>query len=229
MRLLALLLVCVSTLAHAADVRVENLRMWPSPERTRLVFDVSGPVEHRVFTLQGPERVVVDLSEAVLARPLSQPDAEDRAVARVRSAMRESGDLRIVLDLKRAVRPKSFLLKPNDTYGHRLVLDLYGGPGRKPVDVAARTGPSGLRDVVIAIDAGHGGEDPGAIGPRGTREKEVVLAIARRLERLLEAEQGMRPVMVRTGDYYLRLRKRILNNEERQKDQKRRDKMLENS
>ncbi len=217
MRLLVLLLVFVSALAQAAQVRVENLRMWPSPERTRLVFDVTRPAEHRVFTLQGPDRVVVDLADAVLARPLPQPAADDRAVARVRSAMRENGDLRIVLDLKRQVRPKSFLLKPNATYGHRLVLDLYGGPGR-PVAKPSAAARDGRRDVVIAIDAGHGGEDPGAIGRGGTYEKDVVLAIARRLESMLKAEQGMRPVMVRTGDYYLRLRKRIRIAREHQAD-----------
>lgn len=218
MPLLILMLAFVSTLAQAAEVRVENLRMWPSPDRTRLVFDISGPVDHRVFSLQGPERVVVDLSSAELARPLPQPEADDRALAGVRSAVRQNGDLRIVLDLKQAVRPKSFLLKPNAAYGHRLVLDLYGGPGRPVAAERNPAGPNGLRDVVIAIDAGHGGEDPGAIGRLGTREKDVVLGIARRLKRMLDQERGMRPVMVRTGDYYLRLRKRIQIAREHQAD-----------
>ena len=205
-----ILLVLIAATGQAAPVAVQNLRMWQAPDETRLVFDIAAPVEHTVFTLTSPDRVVIDLKNASLSRPLAQPTVEDKVLAEIRSAVRPNGDLRVVLDLKTRVRPKSFLLRPNRSYGHRLVLDLRKGDGRVlPRKASAWQGRGKLRDVVVAIDAGHGGEDPGATGRRGTREKDVVLAIARELERQMMREPGMRPVMVRTGDYYIRLRKRI--------------------
>src|SRR5690606_1194760 len=101
-----------------------------------------------------------------------------------------------------AAKPKSFMLRPSGNYGHRLVVDLFPEHARAttPPAPAAR---DGLRDLVIAIDAGHGGDDPGAIGPGGAREKDVVLAIAKRLASLVEAEYGMRPLLVRDGDIYV--------------------------
>ena len=205
-----ILLMLIAAAGHAAPVAVQNLRMWQAPDETRLVFDIAAPVEHTVFTLASPDRVVIDLKNASLSRPLAQPTVEDKVLAEIRSAVRPNGDLRVVLDLKTRVRPKSFLLRPNRSYGHRLVLDLRKGDGRvSPRRASAWQGRGKLRDVVVAIDAGHGGEDPGATGRRGTREKDVVLAIARELERQMKREPGMRPVMVRTGDYYIRLRKRI--------------------
>ena len=220
MRALSLMLLMLAAVAVQAATTVEGLRMWPSPERARLVFEISRPVEHRVFTLADPDRVVVDLADTALGEPLPQPAAGDVSLERIRSAVRHKGDLRVVLDLKHKVRPKSFLLKPSDGYGHRLVLDLYPetAGARRPSPVK-RVEPSGrLRDVVIAIDAGHGGEDPGAVGRRGTKEKDVVLEIAKELARLLEEERGMRPLLTRTGDYYLRLRKRIERAREHQAD-----------
>jgi N-acetylmuramoyl-L-alanine amidase len=111
--------------------------------------------------------------------------------------------------MKARVRPKSFLLKPNNAYGHRLVIDLFHQGKKSTQSKVERQVARGQRDVVVAIDAGHGGEDPGAKGHRGTREKDIVLAIARKLEKLVNAEPGMRAVMIRDGDYYLSLRKRI--------------------
>ncbi len=204
-----LLFVFLAT-SHAASVDVQNLRMWQAPGETRLVFDIAAPVKHTVFTLTSPDRVVIDLKNASLSRPLTQPADDDKVLAEIRTAVRPNGDLRVVLDLKTRVRPKSFLLRPNRSYGHRLVMDLLKSEGRA---ASRRTSawPRGgrLRDVVIAIDAGHGGEDPGATGRRGAREKDVVFAIAKELQRQMRREPGMRPVMVRKGDYYVRLRKRI--------------------
>jgi len=219
MRFLCILLLLTASVAQATT-RVEGLRMWPSPERARLVFDISAPLEHRVFTLADPHRVVVDLAGATLAKPLEQPAADDRSLQRIRSAVRKKGDLRIVLDLKAKMRPKTFLLQPSDNYGHRLVLDLYPSDGGAASASTVKRIDQGkaLRDVVIAIDAGHGGEDPGAIGPRGTREKDVVFEIARELERAIAAERGMRPVLTRTGDYFLSLRKRMERARQHQAD-----------
>ncbi|MCP4041890.1 MAG: AMIN domain-containing protein [Gammaproteobacteria bacterium] len=214
MRLLTIFLLSIlAAVGNAAQIQVENLRMWPAPAKTRLVFDISAPVEHRVFTLIVPDRVVIDLKGAVLKRDLSQPKPDDRVISGLRSAVRKNGDLRVVLDLKSRVRARSFLLRPNRSYGHRLVLDLDAGSSvgerRPPPAVGQQERMTKLRDVVIAIDPGHGGEDPGAIGGKGTREKDVVLAIGRNLKRLIQRERGMSPIMIRKGDYYLRLRKRI--------------------
>ncbi len=213
MRFLAsviVLLVCVCARAGAADV--QNLRMWPAPDHTRVVFDISGPFEYRLFILDNPNRVVIDLKGASLDRSRVDLSQTDERIARIRSAPRDEHDLRVVLDLTDAFKAKSFLLTPNDSYGHRLVIDLYPGndtsePTMKDV---VETAPIGeLRDVVIAIDPGHGGEDPGAIGPTKTREKDITLTVAKRLKALIDAERGMRAVLVRTGDYYVGLRKRM--------------------
>ena len=119
-------------------------------------------------------------------------------------------DLRVVLDLEHAVKPKSFALRPNDEYGHRLVIDLNHDSASEGKRVTRSAVPQGkAREIVIAIDAGHGGEDPGALGPKGTREKDVVLAIARKLEALLKKEPGLRPVLIRDGDYYIGLSQRV--------------------
>jgi len=130
----------------------------------------------------------------------------------LRSGSRNKGDLRLVLDLVSPVKPKSFVLKPNDQYGHRLVIDLFNAgkvKKREPKTVKAVTRPTKLRDLVIAVDAGHGGDDPGARGRKGTREKDVVLGIARKLAAKINKEPGMKAVLVRDGDYYIGLRKRI--------------------
>ena len=209
--LVVLLLLLGAAGQAAAGVRVEGVRMWPAPDNTRLVFDLSGPVEHRVFTLRNPDRLVIDLEDTRLARPVPRFDFGPSLLRGIRHAPRGGGALRVVLDLKRPVRPKSFVLRPNREYGHRLVIDLHDSraAAQKPVPVRHAPRPDRPRELVIAIDPGHGGEDPGAIGRRGTREKDVVLAVARRLKRLIDAEYGMRAVLIRTGDYYVGLRKRV--------------------
>lgn len=190
-----------------ASVAIENSRLWRAPDHTRLVLDLAGPVEHRIFTLEDPNRLVIDISKAKLSTRFDRLNLKTSPIREVRSAPRDNGDLRIVLDLTEAVRPRSFLLGRNEQYGDRLVIDLYdiGLVVEKTVQDVV---PDGGRDIVIAIDAGHGGEDPGAIGHGNLYEKNVVLAISRELTRLLDAQQGYRAVMVRTGDYYLPLQAR---------------------
>ena len=205
--LVATVLCLVAGLVGAAEV--EGLRIWSGPESTRLVLDLSTPVEHRVFSLKDPNRVVVDLSDAKLRS--GAPQAQARGYVKgVRSAPREGGGLRVVFDLKQRVRPQSFALPPNETYGHRLVIDLKPPvpAGRVVKRVERSTSPSG-RELVIAIDPGHGGEDPGATGRRGIREKDVVLGISKRLARQVDAEPGMRAALIRSGDYFLPLRARM--------------------
>ncbi|WP_355660259.1 N-acetylmuramoyl-L-alanine amidase [Halomonas salifodinae] len=217
---------------------VDNLRLWAAPDHARLVFDLSAPAEANVFTLENPRRLVIDLPSSRLAADPARLDLTGSAISAVRSGVRDGDGLRIVLDLEREVAPRHFSLAPNDQYGHRLVVDLeYPGESavEDPIDpieamireqeMAARAGeapavdesavalqqaqPHPRRDIIIAIDPGHGGEDPGAIGPAGTREKDVVLQIGRRLQRLVDETPGFRAVMIRDGDYYVGLRQRI--------------------
>ncbi len=200
-----------------AGADFQSVRLWAAPDHTRVVFDTSGPVTHNIFTLQNPARLVIDVPAAKV--PASVPDlaASGGLVKGIRTAQNTPDVLRIVLDLKQSVKPRSFNLVPNDQYGHRLVIDLYeatpgpasGTAARPVVNQDVDNQAAQLRDLVIAIDAGHGGDDPGAIGRRKTREKDVVLAIARRLAALVEKEPGMRPVLIREGDYYIGLRQRI--------------------
>ncbi|UCC56749.1 MAG: N-acetylmuramoyl-L-alanine amidase [Gammaproteobacteria bacterium] len=203
-------------LALAAPAEVQGLRLWAAPDHTRVVFDISDPLSHKMFSLHNPERLVIDIPNAIAAAGLAIPDKRVGIVKGVRTGKRGKGQLRLVLDLTQAVRPHSFTLKPGGQHGHRLVVDLHD-PAVKQQPVAqssAQGRPAGrktkqLRDLVIAIDAGHGGEDPGATGRGGTREKDVVLSIARKLAALIEREPGMRPVLTRQGDYYIGLRQRI--------------------
>nr|WP_201765179.1 N-acetylmuramoyl-L-alanine amidase [Pseudomonas sp. P818] len=211
----------------ASDVR--SVRLWRAPDNTRLVFDLSGPVQHSVFTLSAPDRIVIDVTGAKLATSLDQLSLANTPITGVRSAQRSAEELRVVIDLSAPVSPKSFTLAPNQQYGHRLVVDLFdqgsAPPAAQTPSVAASAPPvpvtptqpppkltpvpNGKRDIVVAIDAGHGGEDPGALSPvKGQYEKNVTLAIARELQRQINAEKGFRGELVRTGDYFIPLRKR---------------------
>ncbi len=184
--------------------RVDGLRIWAGPDKTRAVLDLSGAVEYRLFTLKNPDRVVIDLNHARLERALPQPSSDAAFLTGVRSGRRAESDLRVVFELSQAARPQSFLLAPAAQYGHRLVVDLYPRARRdSATGPVKQVDPGAEREVVVAIDAGHGGEDPGAVGPSGVREKDVVLKIARHLQALLDGRPGMRAVLVRDGDYYI--------------------------
>lgn len=201
-------LLAAAAAAQASSVAVQNLRLWHAPDHSRLVFDLSGPLEHRLFTLADPPRLVVDLKHASLEGELPAAADLGARLAAVRAGQPEAGVLRFVLELKRELHPRSFVLKPAGPYGHRLVIDLYDAAAREPLETKPAM-PSPPREFVVAIDAGHGGEDPGAIGRRyRTREKDVTLAIARELYRLVAATEGMRAVLIRDGDYFIPLRGR---------------------
>jgi N-acetylmuramoyl-L-alanine amidase len=206
-RILLLFLLALSLPAFAAEV--SNLRVWTDPDKTRAVLDLSEPAEYQLFTLQNPHRVVIDLQSARLNSAFQPDSIQSGVISAVRHGKPEGGTLRIVLDLNESAQMKSFILAPTGEYGHRLVVDLFGGSGQQSATVkrvADVQKPN--RDVVIAIDAGHGGEDPGASGPKKTREKHVVLAIARELKKQIDAEPGMRGLLVRDGDYYIAHRQR---------------------
>jgi len=211
-RLILLFSLAVTLLPNIlAAAEVRGLRMWPAPDNTRLVFDLNAPVEHSLFVLSNPNRIVIDLKNTKVRGALPSATYNESRIKGLRYAKRGKNGLRVVLDLKNAVKPKSFVLKPHGAYGHRLVVDLFDAAKSKKVVVKRpvyKTRKT-ARDLIIAIDAGHGGEDPGAIGQRGTREKDVVLKIAKELEKLIKRERGMKPLMIRTGDYYIGLKQRV--------------------
>ncbi len=200
----------IAGLAHAASSRVEALRVWDGPDATRAVFDVSGPLDYKVFALENPDRLVLDLKGASLASGFAP--GETRGLLQGVRTGSQGDDLRVVFDLAGKVRPKSFLLPPAEGMGHRLVVDLQPAADTVRAEPVVRTVeqavPSDQRELVIAIDAGHGGEDPGALGPKGTREKNITLAVARQLAELIDAEPGMRAVLIRDGDYFIALPQR---------------------
>lgn len=201
----ALFLAAFSGTVSAATL--ETVRMHEAPDYTRVVLDVSSDVSYDLFTLDNPKRVVIDLANT---RADAGFDPELVALARkrvrgVRGSARGS-DYRIVLDVTGSPTPKSFTLAPVAPYGHRLVVDLHSEAAVKRPSFVPK--PEGKRDVIVAVDAGHGGEDPGALGPGKVLEKDVVMKIARRLEQKLNRAEGYRAVMIRTGDYYLAHRKR---------------------
>jgi len=215
------LLLCAAWLIPAAAVAsdIRDLRVWRSPDYTRVVIDLDSHVEYSVFVLDNPHRVVIDVNDARMLADVAQVDLQDSPVKSVRSALRNQRDTRIVLDMDGPVNPSSFTLPPNDEFGDRLVVDLYDlgaeSPARPaeiaPVSPAERqtVASSTQRNIVVAIDAGHGGDDPGAIGYDGRiREKDVALAISRAVFERLKGIPGYEPVMIRQGDYYVRLQQR---------------------
>jgi N-acetylmuramoyl-L-alanine amidase len=205
-----LALLCVLLLAlPAGAVQVRDLRLWRAPDHTRLVLDLSGPAAHRLLVLKSPDRVVIDVEDTVLGASYDDLPLENTPIAALRSGVRDGSDLRLVLDLREPVSPRSFALKATERAADRLVIDLYDQRDREAAPtVKKRASSEARRDIVVAIDAGHGGEDPGALGPGRLREKVVVLEIARELERLFERESGFRPTLIRSGDYYVSLRGR---------------------
>ncbi|MDX1509136.1 MAG: N-acetylmuramoyl-L-alanine amidase [Woeseiaceae bacterium] len=208
LRLLSAALLCLAAATAQAGTTVENIRIWSESGKTRVVLDLSTPADHSIFTLRGPDRLVIDLKDSRLADRLGQMPTGTGSVRSIRSGLRANGQLRVVLDLNESVRSRSFTAGPNSQYGDRLVIDLTRTGNLQPVKRASEGYKPG-RDIVIAIDPGHGGHDPGAIGKARTREKDVVLAISRTLAQRIDAEPGMKAVLIRDGDYYVDYRKRM--------------------
>lgn len=206
----------------AKPVTVKDVRIWAGPDGTRLVFDLSEPAEHNVLTLENPDRVVVDIPAATLESERVLPEGQG-FVKQLRAGAQPNGDLRVVVDLTGPAQPKTFTVGPQQSYGHRLVLDLTPGKGTvaaapsQPSVVKAAADAHG-RDIVIAIDAGHGGVDPGSIGKRGTYEKHVTLAIAKRLKDRIDREPGMRAILTRDNDTFVEHRERIARARRQQAD-----------
>jgi N-acetylmuramoyl-L-alanine amidase len=191
--------------------QIRNARLWRSDDKLRLVFDLSGPVQYKTFSLSAPERLIIDLSGANLSGDFSQLALSNTVIRSIRSGQFGVGDTRIVLDLSGPVQLASFLLPPQDGQGHRLVLDLKTAA---PLQMAAAPEASidkahPKRDIIVVVDPGHGGKDPGAVGAKGEREKDVVLSIAQLLAKRLKREKGFDVKLVRNDDFFVPLRKRV--------------------
>ena len=250
--------------AHAADTLVSSTRVWPAPDYTRVTIESQQPIRHKLFNLDNPDRLVLDLEDVALNAAVTdiagKISAEDPYIKGVRAGRFKPGTIRLVFDLKAKVKPEAFALAPIAGYGHRLVLDIYPltppdpllaflkrresgqpetpattpapapaltptpelaapevgpppvvakseTPAPKPAARAAR--PASERLITIAIDPGHGGEDPGARGRSGTLEKNVTLSIAQKLKERIETEPNMRAVLTRDGDFFIPLHMRV--------------------
>ncbi|EKO3911215.1 N-acetylmuramoyl-L-alanine amidase [Vibrio fluvialis] len=208
-------------LASAAQANVlEGVRVWPSPDETRVVIDVKSEVDFSYFTLSGPDRLVVDLKQTSLGTKLPVNVSDSAILTKIRaSSPPEKSTYRLVLELKKKSAPQLFKLAPTPggQYGHRLVIDLPHGesssqPAAKPSSETKVSRDAsqlyGTADIVVAIDAGHGGEDPGSIGPTRKYEKDVTLSVAKKLADQIDAVPGMKAVLTRRGDYFVNLNKR---------------------
>ena len=207
-RLILTAFLTLLAVAAQSATTVENVRIWAESGKTRVVLDMSRSAEHSIFTLRGPDRLVVDLKNGQLAKTLTNMPAGAGSVRSIRSGIRANGQLRIVLDLNENVRSRSFKAGPNSQYGDRLVIDLHRAGNLQTVKRASEKYTPG-RDIVVAIDPGHGGHDPGAIGKARTREKDVALAISRALAGRINAEPGMKAVLIRNRDVYVDHRERM--------------------
>jgi N-acetylmuramoyl-L-alanine amidase len=236
--LIALVNVFLHPVSHATGVKA--VRIWPSPDYSRVALEFDGEVPYKYFTLTEPSRLVLDMegvdAEAMVAALADKISPHDQYVSVIRAARNRPGVTRMVVELKNEVRPQVFSLKPMGDYGYRVVLDLYPAQadaveqqveqaiaqadGSRTADAEARTTTKGgaegkaakldyVRLVTVAIDAGHGGEDPGARGANGSHEKDITLSIARRLKSMIDKQPNMRAYLTRDGDYFIPLHERV--------------------
>ena len=205
--LLTAALLCLLPMTSDAGVVVEGVRAWSEGDATRIVFDMSGGAKHNLFTLREPNRVVIDISGGALSSTKMQLPRNVGVVRNVRAAQRGQTELRGVRDLSAAVQARSFFAGPAYGSGERLVIDLGDRNAREPVKRAHVDNEA--RDIVIAVDPGHGGRDPGAIGKHKTREKDVVLSIGRKLVEKLNKEPGLSAFLVRDKDVLIPHRERL--------------------
>jgi N-acetylmuramoyl-L-alanine amidase len=215
-------IVAVLLAIPAGAVEIGAVKLTANLEEVRVVMDLSARAPHKVMALENPDRIVIDVAGARLATAARRAPGGVGPVKQVRMAHNAFGE-RIVLDLSHSMRPRSVLATRSGATGYRLVVEIAGrgarltAPSTETISrdteieapVKVQHAPPQARDLIIAIDPGHGGEDSGAIGKNGTEEKNVTLAIARVLERQLDAEPGMRAVLTRDGDYFVPLRERM--------------------
>ncbi|MGS2719240.1 N-acetylmuramoyl-L-alanine amidase [Paraglaciecola aestuariivivens] len=189
--------------ASLAQNSIEGLRIWPSPSSTRLVFDLSDTPKFSYFTLDNPQRLVIDIANTPRNFDFSKITNDSQLIKKIRySTAKDAKSVRVVIELSKKLDNNIFALPPTAPYGNRLVVDLNDdSPATPQIVLDAKSATD--RDIIVVIDAGHGGEDPGSIGRAGSYEKNVTLGIAKMLQKLINDEKGMTSVMTRTGDYYI--------------------------
>ena len=229
----ASLTLLVTPLARAASASAAPtllaVRVWPAEDYTRVTLEHDQPIEFRHLMLKDPDRVVLDLEgvefNSVLQSLPGKILENDPQIRLIRAGRFKPGVVRLVIELKGEVKPQLFSLKPVGDYGHRLVLDLYPSEPPDPllalfekhgsgdpfaaIERKPQAAPDIARLVTVVIDPGHGGEDPGAVGRGGSLEKDVTLAIARRLKAKIDAAPNMRALLTRDGDYFIPLQQRV--------------------
>jgi N-acetylmuramoyl-L-alanine amidase len=167
---------------------IDGIRVWPAPENTRIVFDLNSKPEYKYFSLSKPNRLVIDFRNTKNNVALKNLASHDPRIKLFRTSnAKAKSSIRLVLELAESYQLTVFPLAPAGQYGNRLVIDLYDKS--RAVKVALKPKVS-LGDIIIGIDAGHGGEDPGSIGAKGTHEKRVTLAIAKKLQSFTLANYG---------------------------------------
>jgi N-acetylmuramoyl-L-alanine amidase len=188
-----------------------GIRISQSAEdHTRIVFDLTGDFEHNLFTLADPPRVVVDLNDTRRSDAIDINTRQTNLMSGIRSASKNGGRLRVVIDLENKARPRSFALRPDGKSGHRLVVDLHAtNLSPTPIKTSQEKRNQRKQKFVIALDPGHGGRDPGAIGKRGTREKDIALSVAKKMKTLINRESGYRAILTRDADRFVSLRNRV--------------------
>ena len=230
----ALWLLSVSRVGLAASSHIVAVRIWPSSTYSRVTLESSAPLKYKQFALSHPERLVIDIENLHLNHVLKGVGNlvrdDDPYIKNARVGQFDANTVRVVLELKRNVSPRTFTLAPVAGIKNRLVIDLYpsqdhteddpllallkdynqGELERSQPEQAQLPGKAGRdRPIIIMIDPGHGGEDPGAHGKFNTREKDIVLKIGRRLKALIEKEPHMKAYMTRNEDVFIPLRVRV--------------------
>ena len=203
-RYLAIFYLAMNSTVYAAQSSnsIDGVRVWPAPENTRVVFDLKNTPDYTYFSLSNPQRLVIDFKSTKNLVKLQALAKNDKRIKKIRtSTAKNKNSTRLVLDLNEKYTLNVFPLAPAGQYGNRLVIDLFD---QSRISQSIQTSnKNDKRDIVVAIVAGHGGEDPGSIGPKGTYEKHVTLKIAKKLEKLINQQKGLKAAMIRTGDYYV--------------------------
>ncbi len=205
------------TFAKGRSANIKSVSLKQSANGSqKLVFELDKSVRHRVSTLSSPERVVIDFIDAKSNTKLKlnrNTAGSNKLIKRLRQATRNKDDFRVVLDMTQVAHPSSRMSANNKNFYLEVALSpkqAAKSPQQKARQaISAVSGGVIRKPITIAIDAGHGGKDPGAVGKRGTKEKDVALQIAKRLKKHIDRQPGMRGVLIRNGDYYVTLRKRI--------------------
>ena len=200
-RFIVFIALCMCFQAHATN-SINGIRVWPAPESTRVVFDLSKKPDYKYFSLSSPQRLVIDFKDSKSLISFKNLVKNDRRIKKIRkSNPKNKNSTRIVLELADKYQLTVFPLAPIGQYGNRLVVDLYDK--NRVSKVIDDKSTDEKRDIVVAIVAGHGGDDPGSIGAKGSYEKHVTFKIAKKLAALINKHPGMKAFMIRQGDYYV--------------------------